>query len=393
MSLRLCTLAALLGAAVGCGKPHSPPAETLPDAGLQGDALTESTACTIRDVVSAQHHSCALATGGAVFCWGSNELGELGKATTSPGLPVQVSLPKPASQLSVGRQRSCARLANGTAFCWGRTPDSVDAAPVSQPPTLLALPGNVADVGAGGAHVCALTIFGQILCAGQASSVGDGTGKAQAVPVLLGDASTAHSVRTLSTGLYHTCALTRVGAILCWGRQPDDLGPPDGNFPLIPTVEERIGAGVVQIAAGHARTCVVHGDKTVSCLPGLDIATVGAFGRDNSAIGPGEAHTCVLKTGGTVSCAGDNGLGQLGNGLQTTPPAGSVFTVALPAKATRLSVGSAHACAVLTDLSVWCWGRGTEGQLGQGMLQSSATPVRVALPEKCTASAATPTRP
>jgi len=384
--MRLCWTALFASAivAMACAETTTTQPEPRSDASLTGDALVESNRCTVRDIAAAEHHGCALGTGGAVFCWGSNRLGELGATRTTSGIPIQVALPQPASQISAGRSRACARLIDGSVYCWGRAPDSNDAAPVVQPPTLVALPGNAADMGAGGAHLCALTASGGVYCSGLASSVGDGLNKAQAQPALLSELSKMHSVRMLAVGLFHTCALTRADAILCWGSDPDILAPNTG-FPPVPTVVDSIGAGVSRITAGPNRTCVIHNDKTVSCLPALSIATVGALGRDNSAVGPGERHTCVLKTGGTVACFGDNAVGQLGNDSDISPPEGSIQTVRLPDKATRLAVGHAHACAVLNDQSVWCWGRGTEEQLGQGGTQTSFLPIRVALPETCTA--------
>lgn len=53
-----------------------------------------------------------------------------------------------------------------------------------------------------------------------------------------------------------------------------------------------------------------------------------------------------------------------------------------PVPATRvveLSLGAEHACALLDNGEAWCWGGGTEGQLGDGSLGDSTSPVRVPL--------------
>jgi alpha-tubulin suppressor-like RCC1 family protein len=49
----------------------------------------------------------------------------------------------------------------------------------------------------------------------------------------------------------------------------------------------------------------------------------------------------------------------------------------LPLKATQIAAGGSHTCALLTDGSVWCWGAGGKGQLGDGSTSDSATPVAV----------------
>ena len=48
--------------------------------------------------------------------------------------------------------------------------------------------------------------------------------------------------------------------------------------------------------------------------------------------------------------------------------------------ATQISTGSVHACALLSNGQVWCWGRGTLGELGDGLDATSSSPVQVSLP-------------
>ena len=65
-------------------------------------------------------HECGVSTSGAVFCWGSNEYGQLGDSslvnraapTMVPGLPDVVSV-------TAGGIHTCALTRDGTAYCWG----------------------------------------------------------------------------------------------------------------------------------------------------------------------------------------------------------------------------------------------------------------------------------
>src|SRR5690606_23093790 len=66
---------------------------------------------------------------------------------------------------------------------------------------------------------------------------------------------------------------------------------------------------------------------------------------------------CVL-TGGRVRCAGVGVNARAGDGL--TP-------VELPDAAVRIGVGGSHACAVLADRQVACWGGNLHGQSGEPM--------------------------
>src|SRR5439155_1471331 len=81
---------------------------------------------------------------------------------------------------------------------------------------------------------------------------------------------------------------------------------------------------------------------------------------------------------GTLQCWGDNNWGQLGNGsaagTASTTPATAVTGITT---ATAASSGAEHTCAVLQDGSVQCWGRNTDGRLGNGTTTNAFTPVTV----------------
>ncbi len=84
----------------------------------------------------------------------------------------------------------------------------------------------------------------------------------------------------------------------------------------------------------------------------------------------GHAHACVLIQDGTVRCWGRNQGGQLGHGHtndlgddEQPYTAGDVPEVGV---ATRLAVGGHHTCALLESGLVRCWGRNQHGQLGYG---------------------------
>ena len=58
----------------------------------------------------------------------------------------------------------------------------------------------------------------------------------------------------------------------------------------------------------------------------------------------------------------------------------AVAGAAAPAGAAPLPVvtsGGGHSCALMPDQSVWCWGRNTTGQLGDGTATDSMVPVWV----------------
>jgi alpha-tubulin suppressor-like RCC1 family protein len=90
--------------------------------------VQESTAASDWARVSAGHnHACAVKTNDTLFCWGSNEYGQLGNnSTTNSSIPVQESTAASDwTNVSAGVRHTCAIKTNGTLFCWGNN-DSGD---------------------------------------------------------------------------------------------------------------------------------------------------------------------------------------------------------------------------------------------------------------------------
>jgi alpha-tubulin suppressor-like RCC1 family protein len=97
------------------------------------------------------------------------------------------------------------------------------------------------------------------------------------------------------------------------------------------------------------------------------------------AISAGGGHACALLTNGTVVCWGFNEYGELGNG-STSPPTGDSKTPVAVTGLTgvvAISAGDLHTCAVLSGGTVQCWGHNAYGQLGNGSTTDSDTPVTV----------------
>ncbi|MBK9039000.1 MAG: hypothetical protein IPL83_07550 [Bdellovibrionales bacterium] len=97
-------------------------------------------------------------------------------------------------------------------------------------------------------------------------------------------------------------------------------------------------------------------------------------------MGQGEDQGCLLTDAGAIYCWGRDNYGQFADGTIGTnvaKPQASLIT----SGAEKLSVGRYHACAILTlNSELKCWGYNTFGQLGQGNITHSATPLSVTIP-------------
>lgn len=115
------------------------------------------------------------------------------------------------------------------------------------------------------------------------------------------------------------------------------------------------------------------GTRTASAVP---VAVAGGLSFGAIAAGMRSAHTCGLTVDGRAYCWGEGSDGQLGNGstLDSTTP----VEVAGGLTFTAIDVGDRFTCALGSSGTVYCWGRDAGGLLGTGGGGSSAVPQAVA---------------
>ena len=66
------------------------------------------------------HHTCALEADGDAYCWGFNNLGQLGDGTTTPrSVPTPLDGEHEFTAIAVGGAHTCGLEAEGDAYCWG----------------------------------------------------------------------------------------------------------------------------------------------------------------------------------------------------------------------------------------------------------------------------------
>jgi len=166
----------------------------------------------------------------------------------------------------------------------------------------------------------------------------------------------------LAFGVFALGACTRSGEV---------LRPSDGAAPVVLQLTD------VRLSAGFGHACVVtagvlhcwgdDSDGQLGVSPadgGTTLPPVTVAGGPWTAPAAGSRHTCALASDGGVWCWGGNANGQLGSGDRT--PRAEPRPVTLPAKAVDVRTAFEFTCALLADATVWCWGYNSEGQLGLG---------------------------
>jgi alpha-tubulin suppressor-like RCC1 family protein len=278
---------------------------------------------------------------------GSRQPGAVGAIIYLPMVMKDISSLK-AISVSVGENHACALTDAGGVKCWGYNQDGElgDGTKTDRPTPVdvMGLGSGVAAISAGYKHTCALTSLGGVKCWGSnlEGRLGNGTNTPSSTPVNV--SGLASGVSAISAGGFHNCALTQTGAVKCWG---------DNSF-------GQLGVG--------------DGTMLSSSMP----VNVVALSSAVSAISSGGTHTCALMAGGGVMCWGDNGSGQLGNGTSEPKRLTPVNVIGLPGVVNAISTGGSHSCALMTGGRLECWGRNNYGQLGNGTTTATIEPVLVA---------------
>jgi alpha-tubulin suppressor-like RCC1 family protein len=208
----------------------------------------------------------------------------------------------------------------------------------------------------------------------------------------------AVNATTFSGGLFHTLALTTTGGVLSWGSnefaQLGNGSTVSSNLPVQVAGEGNAARleGVVSVAAGgmgsfgrqsHSLALKTNGSlvswgdnrfgqlgvSSFGANPKRPLRVVGA--RGIVAISAGGVHSLALKSDGTVLSWGGNSFGQLG---RATPGAcadnDSFSATPTPvnglANIVAIAAGTTHSLALRADGTLWSWGAGGSGQLGNG---------------------------
>jgi alpha-tubulin suppressor-like RCC1 family protein len=292
--------------------------------GMSVPIIASTTPYTIpglTDVVairSGGRHTCATKSDGTLWCWGHNESGQLGDGTyASSAKPVQVAGMSGVTMFDLGRFHTCAVGAYQDApglYCWGQASYGGHAGGPNTSISRLGNHGFLDQPAPSRADLSAATAAGQ-------------------------------TIRSLSTGANNSCVAMSDNTVWCWGSNNlGQLGTGNTTSTLVPVAASLAG---FTIPAGAAIA-------EVTCTRGQD--------RDSS---------CLRLTNGAVYCWGSDNYGELGDGTTATmtrnaPTAPATTTALGGATFTQLASGAGFHCGLASNGSVYCWGHGFRGVLGNG---------------------------
>lgn len=237
---------------------------------------------------------------------------------------------------------------------------------------------SLSAVSAGSVHTCGLTVVGAIVCWGSAwqGQLGHGSTRKYTATVSATPVAGQHRFIALDTGAEHTCALTVNGAAYCWGgNRAGELGDRTTDTWSRPTAVAG-GLRFTALSTGAALTCGLSTNGMAYCWGSVgahQVAEPSAVGNIDGeryiSVAAGGAHACGLTTAGAAYCWGKNDYGQLGAGPGVATQASSTPVLVTGGLTFRvLSAGTSHTCGLTTA------GQYTVGEMAQ--MGASARGVR-----------------
>lgn len=348
--------------------------------------------------------ACGINVDSTAYCWDAHLEPE-----AVPGL-----FDFAVSNLEVGHNSACVVALTLTPFCWGQNSTremglgNQQDQPVAVRAFLNLVPFSLKRM-SGRGNVFCLTVksgFGD----GSVDCYGNATFRQLAGPGTLeqcqfdnhqnpcGVGSFFMVSDSVSAGESHVCAIQKAGfpftplALICWGADvAGQLGPRGPDAPILRCPDPMFGNSDPGVPCGDPAEVAVE-LQFASVSAGWDIFTANdEFGFDTPWLG--EGHTCAITMAGQAYCWGKDDYGQLGAPADSTceralflpgrPPTfacrAQYQPIEAPGKFLAISTGAEHTCGILEDHRIYCWGRNTNGQLGDGSsVDSRMSPAPIA---------------
>lgn len=214
----------------------------------------------------------------------------------------------------------------------------------------------------------------------------------RAAALLLSCCDIAHAATPMvSAGIDYAMALKTDGSVSVWGRNDyGQLG--NGQVAMRPAPAKVDGIDrITSVATGSGSTLALRDDGTVwgwgnNASGQLGDGTlqnkshpvpVGGLVGVVKSVATTFGHALAVTTDGSVWAWGWGQYGQLGNG-GVGSSVSAIKVAGLPA-VTKAAAGAQHSLALANNGSVWAWGDNSNGQLGDGSTNQSLSPIRVSV--------------
>ena len=382
--------------------------------------------------------SCAIAgsgtNAGKIYCWGSGLSGQIGNgANSNANVPTQATMPsgvESSIQISTNTSFSCAIASSGTnagkVYCWGDNLNvsSMGSAGVSAPLSSQ-LPEGVStynQLSTNASFSCAISgsgaNAGKVYCWGLGvnGQIGNGVSSNVNVPTQATMPSGVNSFSQVSTNSNFSCALAgsgeSAGKVYCWGGGGSGrIGngiTTDATIPTLVTMPLGVNS-FSQVSTNSNFSCALAGSGTnagkVYCW---GVGTSGQIGNGASSsvnvptqatmpsgvdgfsqVSTNSSFSCALagigESVGKVYCWGNGTNGQIGNGANSTVNVPTSVTMPSGVDGfSQVSTNSSFSCALADSGTnagkVYCWGVGTNGQIGNGANSNVNVPTSVTMP-------------
>ncbi|MBI4317445.1 MAG: RCC1 repeat-containing protein [Chloroflexi bacterium] len=338
-------------------------------------------------VATGQSFACARKNDNTVWCWGKNDVGQLGAGdTVSPSAtPRQVTGLTSATQLDTYNNGGCAVRSDNTVWCWGynvygQVGNASTTSPITSPRRVTGL-SSIASVSGGAFHNCARRDSDNtVWCWGKNESgqlgINNTVLKASAVQT-----TNASSIVEVTAGANHSCARASNGAIYCWGANAEGQLGDNTTVDQLTAIQVGSDTNWRSISTGNKVSCAVSNGSSVRCWGDGNDKAVGDNDSTNDVLQPvssalsnisqatiGAVGGCAIEFGGAPRCWGANAFGELGN--NTTVAETQAVPMAGLSNIVQISRAGPHGCALKRndpgDDTVWCWGKDDVGQVGDG---------------------------
>ncbi len=290
--------------------------------------------------VSDYGHSCAILTSGALKCWGSNTVGQIGNGNNyDQSIPVTIDKGVNYSQVVFGDYYTCGLTISGILKCWGFSVNKT--VPSSNVPKIIDSGVNYLNIASTGDSICGITFDKTLKCWGSNNygQVGDGTNITKTTPVVIDPGVSYSSI--MMTKDITVCGITTLGDLKCWGY--NSVG--------------QVGDGTAGSSADKKSPVIID--------PGVKYQKV--IVRDSSS--------CGITIEGVLKCWGYNRSGQIGDGtIGIGTDKSSPVVVDSGVSYSQILKGRGYTCGITKLGILKCWGSNSDYQLGTGNSDQQSKP-------------------